>query len=285
MRFTVRYGVWRSPFGDTWPHDESVETAAWPQATHLVSEPSCLLVCASGAGGGSQQAMFRSHLDPLLQRAHAHWQQGHAVSTTPKAQIDRFFTAIQHEFEVLKDPPWAHHFQASAVALLIGAEDCAIANVGVDRAWLLRDGRFERISEDYSLGTMVASHDSALSEHLRGQPGAYFGRFGGMTARWQIRQVRLRESDVFVLASGFCDTGVNEEQLEAAVKRISSEEDDDASIAHAMRRRTNRAAQRLGQHLADIAARNEDIDKQNKARWYLHSRLALAIVQIHRRGE
>ncbi|MFZ5786063.1 MAG: hypothetical protein ACOY3Y_06445, partial [Acidobacteriota bacterium] len=42
------------------------------------------------------------------------------------------------------------------------------------------------------------------------------------------------------------------------------------------------ASEGLGQQLAEVAAREEDPAKRKKARWYLHSRLALAVVRIAR---
>jgi hypothetical protein len=280
MRFAVRCGQWRSSLGDTWPHDKTVDLDWWPQGTHLVSESPPFVLCATGAGGGSQQAMFRSHLDPVLQRAHSRWQLGYDASTPAAAELDRLFTAIQPEFEELRDPPWAEQFQASAVALLIGAADCAVANVGVDRAWVLRDGQVERVSEDYSLGTQVGSTESDLPENLRDFPGSYFGRFGGMAARWQVRQAVFREGDVFVFASGFRKCGVSETQLGVELKQVISEFVDEAPGESATWHILDRMAERLGQRLAEIAERDGDFDSRKEARWYLHSRLALAVVRV-----
>jgi serine/threonine protein phosphatase PrpC len=42
--------------------------------------------------------------------------------------------------------------QVSAVAVVVESGRCAIANVGVERAWLARDGRFERVSVDDAVG-------------------------------------------------------------------------------------------------------------------------------------
>jgi len=281
MRLAAQCGVWRSPLGDTWPHDETVEMDWWPQGTHLVSESPRLVVCASGSGGGSQQAMFRSHLDPLLRRAHSRWQPGYSPSEPAAAELDRLFATIQRGFEELRDPSWADQFQASAVALLIEAKDCAVANVGVDRAWVLRDGQLERVSADYSLGTMAGGSEPALPENLRDLPGSFFGRFGGMPARWQVRPVSLCDDVLLVLASGFRDTGVSETRLALELKSVLSVSKEELSCEDAPWQSLGRTAELLGQRLAEVAAGAEGSDDARmKAKWHLHSRLALAVVQI-----
>ncbi len=63
-----------------------------------------LVLCDSGAGGGSQQAMFRSHLEPLLARAHRRWLEGFEPAAPAAARLDRLFGAIQREFEALREP-------------------------------------------------------------------------------------------------------------------------------------------------------------------------------------
>lgn len=277
MRLVVQYGVWRSPLGDTWPHDETVEMDWWPQGTHFLHRSSGLVLCASGAGGGSQQAMFRSHLDPLLARAHGRWLEGFKPSAPSSAELDRLFAAIQREFEELREPAWAEQFQASAVALLVGGKDCAVANVGVDRAWLLRDGRLEGVSEDYTLESVAGP---GLPEPLRDLPGSSLGRFGGAVPRWQVRRVARRAADIFVLASGFRDTGVSEAQLAAELEHLASDWNGGHSNTRSCGPSADLAAARLGRRLAEIAASVEGRDERRIARWHLHSRLALAVVQL-----
>ena len=51
-----------------------VDLDYWPQGMHVLCEEPALVLCATGAGGGSQQAIFRSDLDPLLPAA---WSAGH----------------------------------------------------------------------------------------------------------------------------------------------------------------------------------------------------------------
>src|SRR5215468_2497671 len=66
----MEVGLWRSRRGDTHPHtDAGVDLDYWPQGTHAVTEEPALVLCATGGGGGAQQAMFRRDLDPLLARS------------------------------------------------------------------------------------------------------------------------------------------------------------------------------------------------------------------------
>jgi len=50
-----------------------VDLDYWPQGMHVLCEEPALVLCATGAGGGSQQAIFRSDLDPLLARGVERW--------------------------------------------------------------------------------------------------------------------------------------------------------------------------------------------------------------------
>jgi serine/threonine protein phosphatase PrpC len=142
---------------------------------------------------------------------------------------------------------------------------CAIANVGVERAWLVRDGRFERASADDTVG---ANHPDA-APWLNELPAAWFGRFRGARARWNIRELALRGDDVLVLASGARDLGLDELRLGAEVTRILAETPAPAD-----------AARRLGEYVAEVERwlPTPEVEAVRRARWKVHSRLALAIV-------
>lgn len=270
MRPAAQCGVWRSPLSDTWPHAKPVEMDWWPQATHLVDATSGLVLCATGAGGGAQQAIFRDRLDPLLQRAHSRWL--FDAARPAAVELDRLFAATQREFQELDDPPWAREFQASAVALLIGEQDCAIANVGVERAWLLRDGRLQRVSEDDSLGR----REAAVPEFLRDQPASFFRKSPEHGPGWQVRPLPLREADVVLLAAGFSDLGVTEARLQAALLHVLALKDERVAPQPWL----DATAQRLGQHLAETVSNHGDVEGGKRARWLVHSRLALAVVRV-----
>ncbi len=270
---SMEVGLWRSRLGDTHPHiGMDVDLDYWPQGTHAVSEVPALVLCATGGGGGAQQAMFRRDLDPLLARAVKRWTAGPCGTpggvsgVEPGAQIGALFAAIQDEFEQLRTPAWADEFQASAVAVVVEPGRCAIANVGVERAWLVRDGRCERVSQDDTIG---GDHPDVAS-WLNELPAAWFGRFRGAPARWHTRELALCDDDVLVLASGACDLGLDEERLGAEVTRVLAETPAPAD-----------AARRLGEYAAAVERWIPDRgdDAVRRARWRVHSRLALAIVR------
>lgn len=261
-------GLWRSTLGDTWPHTGiDVALDYWPQSTHLVSGSAPLVVCATGGGGGAQQATFRRELDPLLAGALARWHRRHDASAADA--LAQLFHEIQHGFEVLTEPFYAEELQASAVAWLVDASGCAIANVGLDRAWRWRDGKLAQVSIDYSLADACeASPDqSDLPDFLRESPGAWFGRWRGATAHWQIARIETRPGDVFVLASGVRDCRLSAADLAGELARTSA-----GTGAREL-------ASRLGKLAVRLAGDGLAGDDRRPA-WSVHSRLALAVVAI-----
>lgn len=275
MQLAARYGVWRSSLGDTWPHDGTIEMDFWPQGTHLVDEAPLLVLCASGAGGGSQQAMFRAQLDPLLQRALARWHRDRDLASTVAA-LGQLFEIIQQEFQELRTPSWAEQFQASAVACLLGKDTYAIANIGVERAWLLREGKMTQVTQDF---TLRDAFGAGLPEPIASQPGSFFGRFGEGTARWHVTQGSPRSGDVLVLASGLRDTGIDEAVMATEVRHALC---CDAFLCPptSNRQREDGAATQIGARLAEIVSAQKDAAARKRAYWRLHSRLALGVVQI-----
>jgi hypothetical protein len=132
----MKVGLWRSRRGDTHPHTGAdVDLDYWPQGTHAVTKDPALVLCATGGGGGAQQAMFRRDLDPLLARSLERWTAGArgAPGAGPAGALDALFAAIQDGFEQLRTPPWADEFQASAVAVLVEPGRCAS---GAGDRWL-----------------------------------------------------------------------------------------------------------------------------------------------------
>jgi hypothetical protein len=261
----MEVGLWRSRLGDTHPHTGvAVDLDYWPQGTHVRCNEPALVLCATGAGGGSQQAIFRADLDPLRSRGVARWKAGPRAA--PRAELDALFAAIQREFEELHSPFWAGEFQASAVAVVLEPWRCAIANVGVERAWLLRDGRFERVSQDDTLGDDMPEAPA----WMRDWPASSFGRFGGAHARWHTRELALRDGDVLVLASGASRIGLDDAGLGAELTAILAETP-----------AARDAAQRLGDYAAAVERRITDPgdDTLRGIKWRVHSRLALAVIR------
>lgn len=262
----IDIGSWRSTLGDTWPH-AGIDVALdyWPQSTHLVSASAPLVVCATGGGGGSQQALFRRDLDPLLAAALARWHQRHDADAADA--LAQLFHEIQHGFEVLAEPFYAEEFQASAVAWLADAGGCAIANIGLERAWRWRDGELAQVSIDYTLADACAvlpdrATQAELLDFFRDSPGAWFGRWRGAKAHWQIVRVEARPGDVFVLASGVHHCRLSAADLAGELARTSA----------------GTSARELASRLGELAVKLAGDDR--RLAWSVHSRLALGVVAI-----
>jgi hypothetical protein len=258
----MEVGIWRSRLGDTHPHrDVDVDLDYWPQGTNVVSADPAMVLCASGAGGGSQQAMFRTDLEPLLGRAVARWKAGPGGAL--RARVEALFASIQREFEAQRTPAWADQFHASAVAVVVDAGRCAIANVGVERAWLLRDGGFARVSKDD-----VLTEDPEAPLWMQQASASWFSRQGGEPAHWHTCEIALREGDVVLLASGTRDTGLDDAALGAALARVLAAS---GTLVE--------AAAGLGAYVAAVEHRIVASDDRRSAKWRVHSRAALAIVR------
>src|SRR5690606_17616588 len=139
-----------------------------------------LVLCATGAGGGSQQAMFRHRLDPLLQLAHERWRLDSDPSAAAATELERLFAEIQCEFEAMTGPD-ADHFQATAVASLIGGRGGAIGSVGLGRGWQLGEAA-ARIADDDALAARVGWPAQDVPSFADDVPGAYFGPPWGVMA-------------------------------------------------------------------------------------------------------
>jgi hypothetical protein len=243
----VDIGTWRSALGDTWPHTGlTVERDWWPQSTHLVWEADPLVVCATGAGGGSQQAMFRRELDPLLRGALARWQE-FPGGMSPREDIGQLFTEIEDGFALL-DVAYRDQLQASAIGLLVEADRGAIAHVGLERAWRWRSDRLLQLTEDDAIGT-----GETVQDWVHRMPASWLGH-GDRDHRWKVTDIDVRDGDVLVLMAGVRSTGFDLEKHTDALRAKSAQD----------------IAEQLGA-LAFAGATDDE-------RWHVGSRLAIAVV-------
>ncbi|MBA2544051.1 MAG: hypothetical protein H0V17_30690 [Deltaproteobacteria bacterium] len=267
MAFDI--GLWRSPRGDTHPHvNLDIDWDYWPQATHLVWEAPALVACVTGGGGGSQQAMFKKHLDPLLAGALERWQKT-PLADPPATSLSAWFAEVQATFDATVEPPWADEFACAAVAVLARPDGAAIGNVGMERAWRWRDGRLTQITKDFTLADHgAAARGQQLPDWFRQTPGSMLRKRSPdreAFIRWQVATLDLAPGDVIVLASGIHDTGITTSYLAGAIEQMF-----DGNVV---------GAQDLATRLGDTVTRFASVsNREDRTEWKVHSRVALAVV-------
>jgi len=261
----VDIGLWRSARGDTHPHTGIiVDWDYWPQATHLVWEAPALIACVSGSGGGSQQAVFKRDLDPILAGALERWQRAQLGS--PTSALDRFFAEVQAGFDALVEA-WADEYQATGVAVLVRDDGAAIGNVGIDRVYRWRDGRLEQLTVDDSLAKKAAP--AQVPEWFRHTSAAALRKASPTREgfnRWNVQRLDAKPGDLLVLAAGVHD--VTTSYFAGALEQIFEA----GQIAGAQD-----IASRLGDTMTRFAAVSP---RGERTEWKIHSRLSLAVVWV-----
>lgn len=262
----IDIGLWRSTLGDTHPH-VGIEIAwdYWPQATHLVWEAPALVACITGGGGGSQQAMFKPALDPLLAGALARWQG--APIESPQVALARFFAEIQAGFEALTND----EYQATGVAVLVTDDGAAIANVGLGRAyaWHAERGVLEQLTDDDSLAVKYAARQ--IPEWFRETAASAFRKHHPERepCRWTVTPTSAEPGRVFVLVSGQVESQLTHAYLTAALEEIHR---DPVALT---------GAQDLADRIGSVAVRFGAAGlKDDRTEWKVHSRLGVAVVWI-----
>ncbi len=244
---------WRSHESDTWPHYERVgKPDYWPQSTHVVDSEVGLVLCATGVGGGSQQACFRRELDPLLQAAVAEWKRDLSPARTAASELDRLFATIQDGFDKLTTPLWHRDLQASAVAFLAHSGSYAVANTGRERIYVRKTSGLQWLTvDDHHPDISIAANLRNLSLH-------HLGNF--MPARWHVRTAEVQRDDELLLA-----TGLGPPELEGPLEdRFATELPD---------------AEHIGSWLVERFSAREPREA-GYANWYVHSRVSLAVVRL-----
>jgi PPM family protein phosphatase len=105
-------------------------------------------------------------------------------------------------------------------AVYVGADDVAIAHVGDSRAYCLRDGRLQRLTDDHSLVDELMRQgrltpEEALEHPQRSVITRALGPEG--TVEVDTRSVQARPGDVYLLCSDGLTTMIGEEQIEAVL--------------------------------------------------------------------
>lgn len=262
----IDIGLWRSTLGDTHPHvGVDVAWDYWPQATHLAWEAPCLVGCFTGGGGGSQRAMFKSDLDPILGGARDRWLQA-PTTGDPQLALDRFFEEIQRGFDTRTEPAWADEFAATGVAVLIAEHRAALANIGLARAYAWTNGELAQLTTDDSLAKRHAAQQhpewfrhTAASGFRKAPPE----RAGDNT--WTTYPIA--PGGVLLLASGLVEAGIDNAYLTGAMRAVH---EDPVPLAGAQD-----LVDRLGTILVKFGA---NTPPEDRIEWKLHSRLALAVI-------
>lgn len=279
VRMNLRWGSWRSHLGDTWPHQGiEVELDYWPQSVCLVRPERGFFLCATGEGGGSQQAMFRSALEPLLADAMHRWVQSPpAVPRKIEAEIDACFGEIQRGFTLLQEPPWHDQFQASAVGLVVNGSTMAIAHTGVQRLFRICGQSIERLTADQTLASQIENaasriKDAPMAELLSHMPAAFFGTWG--EAKWAVRSGDVRPGDVFLLAAGLAGAEIQDQLLRNAITKLPELSSPSTNLMD--------AARTLGESLLnpETWGMPRTSEQGAKMHWYVASRVALIFVRI-----
>lgn len=264
----VDIGLWRSTRGDTHPHvGIEVEWDYWPQATHVVWEAPTLVACVAGAGGGSQQAAFKRHLDPLLAAALARWQDSSMIGS-PQRALDRFFREIQISFDRQTEPAWCDDFQATGAAVLVWERGAAIANTGLDRVYRWRNRRLVQLTTDDSLAKRSLPAQSP--EWFRNVAAGAFRKANPGRPdlnRHVVQSVEVEPGDLFLVVAGHVETGLTQSYLAGALEQIFEQ-----PVAGAQD-----IAARLGETVTRSAAASPHGERTE---WRIHSRLALAVVWV-----
>ncbi|MGA9522446.1 MAG: hypothetical protein WBV82_13340 [Myxococcaceae bacterium] len=258
-------GRWRSP-----DHPD-----AWPQATSLMVDEPPVVLCATGMGGGSQQATFREQLDPVLMSGIERWRAAMRASCgSAHEAADALFAAVQAEFEELPSAPRlpADHAQASAVALVGGDDGWAVVNSGLERAYLVREGSVRQVSVDRS---MLA--DAPADADLGVRFASFFRLHGGqlgnfLPARWQVAPLELRRGDVLVLGTGWVGAFADGEELAPVMLRA-------IRGADATEDGLTKAAAALGKWICD-PARLAAYPPSSRASFYARCRISLAVCTL-----
>jgi protein phosphatase len=109
----------------------------------------------------------------------------------------------------------------TVTAVYVGADEAAIAHVGDSRAYRLRDGRLERLTDDHSLVEEFLRQGKLSPEEARDHPQkSIITRALGPEPEVEVdrQTVPLRDGDVFLLCSDGLTSMIEEDDIERVLQ-------------------------------------------------------------------
>lgn len=132
--------------------------------------------------------------------------------------IDKAVSHANDEIMALSELDPDYHNMGTTIAMLVRAADkVCVAGVGDSRAYLLRGGQLQRLTQDHSLSEALLeagtiTKEEAARHRYRNVLYRYLGtKEGGSGAK--ARQVEFRPGDRFMACSDGATEGVNDQNL------------------------------------------------------------------------
>ena len=132
--------------------------------------------------------------------------------------IDKAVSHANEEIMALSELDPAYHNMGTTVAMLVRAADkLCIAGIGDSRAYLLRDGQLQRLTQDHSLSEALLeagtiTKEEAARHRYRNVLYRYLGTKEGSSGA-KARPIEFRAGDRFIACSDGATEGASEEQL------------------------------------------------------------------------
>ncbi|MFL5845562.1 MAG: Stp1/IreP family PP2C-type Ser/Thr phosphatase [Solirubrobacteraceae bacterium] len=150
----------------------------------------------------------------------------------------------------------------TTTAVYVGEEEIALAHVGDSRAYLLREGLLERLTDDHTLVEELVRQGRITAEEAEGHPQrSIVTRSVGPESEVQVDRMTLRgrDGDVFLI----CSDGLTSMISEAAVADILRDARSLDAAARALVRAANDAGGR--DNITVVLFRLEDVDTGSTA--------------------
>jgi serine/threonine protein phosphatase PrpC len=170
-----------------------------------------LFVVADGMGG-AQAGEVASRL------AVESFQLGVQDASQPELALAELARAANTHIHELSHASAEHAGMGTTLtAVYVGEQEVAIAHVGDSRAYCLRDGRLERLTDDHSLVDELMRQgrltpEEAIEHPQRSVITRALGPEG--TVEVDTRSVRARAGDVYLICSDGLTTMIGEDQIE-----------------------------------------------------------------------
>jgi protein phosphatase len=216
------------PWASSWKLDVGVHTDVGRarernEDAAKVSETPALLSVADGMGGhrGGDRASSIA-VEALHEFVREAQEQG--VEPGEELLYEAFATA---NVLILNDASRNPQFQGmgtTLTAMLFAGRGTFLAHVGDSRAWRIRDGKPEQMTDDHSLVAEQVRDGSLTEEEARVHPSRHvLSRVLGFMedVKFDTQTVDVQAGDIYVLASDGLERGLNAEDI---VRLVSAEE-------------------------------------------------------------